>query len=79
MLRVGPHQLRCPELIPSVRSFGSPQVGYLGGPLARLAQVIGVPVIRLRLAIPEEMIAGSVANGIFFPLFPFAMYPISIT
>ena len=39
------------------------QVGSLASPLAKLAQVIGVPLIRLRLAIPEEMLPGSIGSG----------------
>ena len=39
------------------------QVGGVASPLAKMAQVIGVPLIRLRLAIPEEMLPGTISSG----------------
>ena len=38
-------------------------MGYPDTGLAQLAHVMGVPAIRLRLAIPEEMLPGSVETG----------------
>ena len=34
------------------------QVGHLTGPIAELARAVGCPVVRLRAAIPEELLGG---------------------
>lgn len=39
-------------------------VGHLEGPLAELCKTIGTPVVRMRAAIPEELLEGDIATSL---------------
>ena len=39
-------------------------MAHLDGPLTELAAVLGVPVVRLRAAIPEELLPGSLMQAL---------------
>lgn len=39
-------------------------VGHLEGPLAELCRVIGTPVVRVRAAVPEELLGGDLASAL---------------
>lgn len=43
------------------RSFGDAETRGAQGPIVRLAAIVGVPVGRIRAALPEELLPGSVA------------------
>lgn len=47
-----------------VRQDPAPEdVGALVGPFAEMCRLLGVPAVRLRAAIPEELLAGDIGAG----------------
>lgn len=49
-----------------VQDSAREDVGHLGGPFADMCKIIGAPMVRLRMAIPEEILSGDV--GAFLSL-----------
>ena len=59
-----PDQARCDATDPArALRLGARQVGNLSGPIAELARVVGCPAVRLRAAIPEELLGGTTMAG----------------
>lgn len=51
-------------LQPEEKSNGAEEVGLLSGPVADFCRVLGCPVVRLRSAVPEEYLEGTVAGSL---------------